>query len=240
MLSGWGVETQERLKGARVIVVGAGGLGCPVSLNLALAGIGEIRICDFDVVDITNLNRQFLHIEQNIGGRKAESARQALISINSEVNIEPVFDKITDENVDDIVGNADIILDCLDNFPTRHTLNKSAIRKGIPMVHAAIWGLEGRITFLNPPETPCLACIFPKAPPPETFPVLGAIASAVGSLQALDAIKYLTNVGKPLAGRMLILDGSTMKCQELEVQKDPQCPVCSHLSASPLASRLLP
>jgi molybdopterin/thiamine biosynthesis adenylyltransferase len=229
MLSGWGVETQERLKRASVLVVGAGGLGCPAALNLALAGVGHIRICDSDIVEINNLNRQFLHTEQSIGTNKAKSAQETLLSINSEVTVEPITHKIAEDNVDDIVGDAEVILDCLDNFTARRTLNLCAIRKGVPMVHGAIWGLEGRISFLHPPATPCLTCIFPKAPLQNHFPAVGAVSCAIGSLQALEAIKYLTNAGTLLSGRMLILDGSAMQCQELEVSKDPQCPACGKL-----------
>jgi adenylyltransferase/sulfurtransferase len=226
LLPGWGPETQEKLKNARVLIVGAGGLGCPAALNLAVAGVGHIRICDSDTVELTNLNRQFLHLERSIGKNKAESAKETLAYINSEVTVEPIAQKLAEDNVDNIVGQADIILDCLDNFSDRHTLNLSAIEKGIPMVHGAIWGLEGRVTFLHPPATPCLRCVFPQEPSQDVFPVLGAISSTLGSLQALEAIKYLAGLGTLLSGLMLILDGSTMACQELEVPKDPQCPVC--------------
>jgi len=171
ILSDWGVETQNKLKGAKVFVAGAGGLGCPAALNLALAGVGHIMICDSDTVETSNLNRQFLHAEKRIGTNKARSAQETLSSINSQVTIEPIFHKITEQNVDDIVGDAQIILDCLDNFSDRYVLNMCAIRKGIPMVHGALWGLEGRVIFLNPPHTPCLKCVFPKGPPAEQFPV---------------------------------------------------------------------
>ena len=229
ILPGWGIETQKKLKRAKVLIAGAGGLGCPAALNLALAGVGHIRICDSDTVEISNLNRQFLHTEQRIGTNKAHSAQETLLSINSEVSVEPIFHKITDDNVDDIVGDSQLILDCLDNFSARHTLNLCAIRKGIPMIHGAIWGLEGRVTFLHPPATPCLECIFPKAPLQEQFPVVGGVSCTIGSLQALEAIKYLANVGTLLSGRMLILDCSSMQFQELEVIKDPQCRACGHL-----------
>ncbi|MBW1790553.1 MAG: HesA/MoeB/ThiF family protein, partial [Deltaproteobacteria bacterium] len=180
--------------------------------------------CDGDTVELSNLNRQFLHLERSIGKNKAESAKETIAYINSGVVVEPIVQKITENNVDDIVGDAEIILDCLDNFSDRHTLNLCAIRKGIPMVHGAVWGVEGRLTFLHAPSTPCLTCIFPKAGIQGEFPILGAVSCTIGSLQALEAIKYLTGQGTLLSGRMLILDGSTMKCQELEVAKDPNCP----------------
>jgi adenylyltransferase/sulfurtransferase len=229
MLPGWGVDTQEKLRRSKVLIVGVGGLGCPAALNLALAGVEHIRICDDDNVELSNLNRQFLHTERSIGTNKANSARETLSSINSEVIVEPIVQGLDENNVDDIVGDADIILDCLDNFPDRNTLNLSAIRKGIPMVHGAVWGVEGRVTFLHPPATPCLTCIFPKAGIEGELPILGAVSCTIGSLQALEAIKYLTDVGTLLSGRMLILDGSTMQCQELELAKDPDCPACKHL-----------
>ena len=229
MLPGWSTETQEKLKRSKVLIVGAGGLGCPAALNLTLAGVGHIRICDFDAVETTNLNRQFLHLERSIGKNKAESAKETLAYINSEVVIEPIVQRITEENADDIVGDAEIILDCLDNFTDRHTLNQCAMRKGIPMIHGAVWGVEGRMTFLHTPSTPCLRCIFPEAGIRGESPILGAVSCTIGSLQALEAIKYLTGQGRLLKGRMLILDGLTMKCQELEVAKDPNCPICGHL-----------
>jgi adenylyltransferase/sulfurtransferase len=229
MLSGWGVKTQEKLQSSKVFIAGAGGLGCPAALNLALAGVGQIRICDSDTVEISNLNRQFLHREQSIGKNKADSARETLSSINSEVFVEPVLHKITADNVDDIVGDAQVILDCLDNFPTRYTLNLCAIRKGVPMIHGAVWGMEGRVTFFHPPATPCLKCVFPKPPLEKKFPVVGGVSCTIGSLQGLEAIKYLTNVGTLVSGRMLILDCSSMQCQELEISRNPGCPACGHL-----------
>jgi adenylyltransferase/sulfurtransferase len=229
LLPGWGVETQKKLKSSKVLIVGAGGLGCPAALNLTLAGVGHIRICDSDTVETTNLNRQFLHLERSIGRNKAESVKETLAYINSEVSVEPCSQKITEDNVDDILADAQVILDCLDNFTDRRTLNDCAIRKGIPMVHGAVWGMEGRVTFLHAPSTPCLTCIFPTAGMEGEFPILGAVSCTIGTLQALEAIKYLTGVGTLLGGRMLILDGSTMHYQELEVAKDPNCPACGHL-----------
>lgn len=229
ILSEWGVETQERLKSTRVLIAGAGGLGCPAALNLALAGVGHITICDFDTVEISNLNRQFLHTEKRIGTSKAFSAKETLLSLNSEIIVKAISQKITDQNVDDIVGDAQVIVDCLDNFSARYALNACAVRKGVPMVHGAIWGLEGRVVFLHPPKTPCLACIFPKAPARGQVPAVGAVSCMTGSLQALETIKYLTSVGRLLDGRMLIIDGSIMAFQELEVLRNPACPVCGGL-----------
>jgi adenylyltransferase/sulfurtransferase len=229
ILPGWGEEAQQKLSCSTVFVAGAGGLGSPVAVNLTLAGVGRIRICDSDTVELSNLNRQFLHTEQRIDSSKTLSAQATLSAINSEISLEPITQEITDHNVDEIVGDAQLIMDCLDNFDARNALNQCAIRKGIPMVHGAVWGMEGRVTFLNPPKTPCLACLFPKAPVRHEIPVLGAVACTTGSLQAIEAIKYLVNSGSTLEGRMLIMDYSTMRFQELEVGKNPQCPVCASL-----------
>jgi adenylyltransferase/sulfurtransferase len=229
ILPEWGVETQRRLKSTRVFVAGAGGLGCPAALNLALAGVGHIRICDFDTVEISNLNRQFLHTEERIGTKKAISAMESLLAINSEILVEALSKKITEQNVDDVVGDAQVIVDCLDNFPARYALNACAVRKGIPLVHGAIWGLEGRMMFIHPPKTPCLACIFPKAPASGQLPAVGAVSCMIGCLQALEIIKYLTGVGRTSEGHMLIVDGSATEFQKLELTRNPECPVCGDL-----------
>jgi molybdopterin/thiamine biosynthesis adenylyltransferase len=229
ILSDWGIETQKKLQGAKVLVAGAGGLGCPAALNLALAGVGHIVVCDADAVEISNLNRQFLHTEQSLGTDKVRSVQSSLSSINSEVRVEAIDQKITDETVSDIVGDAQIIIDCMDNFSARRALNQCAIIKKIPLVHGAIWGMEGRVTFLHPPGTPCLTCLFPKAPSQDEVPALGAVSCMTGSLQAVEAIKYLADLGETLRGRLLILDCSTMRFQELQVHKNPQCPDCGQL-----------
>jgi len=226
-MDGWGPEAQERLSLARVFIAGVGGLGCPVAMNLVLAGVGHLRICDADTVDITNLNRQFLHGESDIGTLKTSSARNSLLSLNSHVEIETLAEKITAENVDSLVGDADIILDCLDNFTARHAICQCAVKKGIPLVHGAVWGMEGRITVFHPPEAPCLQCIFPEAPEPVETPVLGAVTSAVGSMQAIEASRFLAGERFSLKGRMLIMDFSEMRFQELELSPNPECKVCA-------------
>ena len=226
-MDGWGPEAQERLSSSRAFIAGVGGLGCPVAMNLVLAGVGHLRICDADTVDITNLNRQFLHGETDIGALKTSSARSSLLSVNSNVKIETFPEKITAENVDSLVGDADIILDCLDNFTARHAIGQCAVRKGIPLVHGAVWGMEGRIAVFHPPEAPCLQCVFPEAPEPVETPVLGAVTSAVGSMQAIEAVHFLAGEPVALKGRMLIMDFSAMSFQELELSPDPECTVCS-------------
>lgn len=226
MLSGWGDAAQERLRAATVFIAGAGGLGSPVAVALAQAGVGTLRICDCDTPELSNLNRQFLHDESRIGMNKAESARRTLARINPHVRVEAVPERLDDANVDRLLGEAQLILDCLDNYPARFVLNRAACRKGIPLVHGSIWGFEGRVTFIHPPKTPCLACIFPAAPPAQTFPVVGTTPGATGMLQATEALKYLAGVGDLLTGRLLCCDFQDMRFLEVRVRKDPACPAC--------------
>ena len=211
LIEGWGEKTQSKLKDSTVFVAGAGGLGSPVSIYLAVAGIGHIRICDFDSPDWSNLNRQILHDHTRIGINKAISAKMTIERLNPAVKVTAFTDKIVAENVDELVGDSDIILDCMDNFPTRYLLNECAIRKKIPMVYGSIWGMDGRLSFIQTPETPCLRCLFPEAPPSEVFPVLGTTPGVIGSLQALEAIKYLSGVGTSLKGRLLVWDGGRVE-----------------------------
>lgn len=227
LMEGWGEATQQRLKAATVFVAGAGGLGSPVSIYLSVAGVGHIRICDFDSPDWSNLNRQILHDHTRIGTNKAISAKMTIERLNPAVSVTAFTDKIVAQNVNELVGNADIILDCMDNFPTRYLLNESAIRKKIPMVYGSIWGMDGRLSFLHSPETPCLRCLFPEAPPSEVFPVLGTTPGVIGSLQALEAIKYLTGVGMTLKGKLLVWDGGRTEFKTFKARKDPGCPACS-------------
>jgi adenylyltransferase/sulfurtransferase len=226
LITGWGEATQRRLKASTVFVAGAGGLGSPVSFGLALAGVGTIRICDFDAPELSNLNRQFLHDDSRLGVNKAESARQTLTRLNPTIRVEAITERIEDGNVDRLVGDAALIVDCMDNFPTRFTLNRAAVRKRIPLVHGSIWGFEGRVSFFHVPETPCLACLFSEAPPREVFPVLGATPGITGMIQAMEAIKYLAGVGTLLKGRLLCCDYLEMRFFEVKIRRDPGCPAC--------------
>ena len=226
ILDGWGEAAQKKLKESKVFIAGAGGPGSPVSTYLAAAGIGTIKICDHDVVDISNLNRQILHDHTRIGMKKALSAKRTLETVNNNIEVIPLTEKITDENVDDFVGDADIILDCLDNFPARYALTKSALRKNIPFIYGSVWGLEGRLTFIHSPETPCLKCIFPEPPPKDIFPIVGATAGVIGSLQALEAVKYLTGVESNIKGKLLVWDGGSMEFRKFKLSRDPACIFC--------------
>lgn len=226
IFSGWEEKTQVKLKNARVFIAGAGGLGSPVSIYLAVAGIGTILICDCGEPELSNLNRQILHDDTKIGINKAVSAKETLNRINPDVKTEPVKDKITQENAASLIGRVDLIVDCLDNFDTRHIINKYAVQKSIPLIHAGVYGMQGQLSFIKPPETPCLWCINAGSPPPVVFPIVGATAGVIGCIQALEAIKYLSGIGSNLMSTLLIWDGTTMEFTKITQKKVPDCPVC--------------
>jgi adenylyltransferase/sulfurtransferase len=229
LLAGWGTEGQAKLKAATVFIAGAGGLGSPVSIYLAVAGVGQIRICDADRIELSNLNRQILHPDDRIGELKAVSAEQSLKALNPSLNIVAHSEYLDQSNVERIVGQPDIIVDCLDNFETRYLLNTYCLKHNIPLVHGAIWGLSGQMTFLHPPETPCLKCLIPEPPPKETFPVVGATPGLIGSIQAMETLKFLTGTGTPLKGKLLLLDGEEMSFFSVAAERSPTCPECGNL-----------
>jgi adenylyltransferase/sulfurtransferase len=228
ILSGWGEEGQEKIKRSTVFIAGAGGLGSPVSIYLAAAGVGRLRICDSGATELTNLNRQVLHSDGDIGRNKTRSARATISRINPLVMVETLEDHIVQENVARLADKADIIVDCMDNFSTRHILNAYACAAGLPFVHAGVTGMSGQITFIRTPETPCLFCLVPKSTPAAIFPIVGATAGVIGTLEALEVIKYLTGKGTLLKNRMLFWDGELMQFHEVPLQKDPLCPVCGN------------
>lgn len=228
IMDGWGEEKQARLKKSTVFIAGAGGLGSPASIYLAVAGVGHIRVCDFDAPDLSNLNRQILHNHTRIGINKALSAKKTLEELNPHIKVTAFLDKIVAENADALVGDSDLIIDCMDNFPTRYLLNESAIRKKIPLVFGSIWGMEGSLSFIKSPETPCLKCIYPESPPLEVFPVVGATPGVIGSLQALEVIKYLTGIGENLKGKLMVWNGNKCEFKNYKIYKDPQCPACGN------------
>lgn len=227
LIEGWGEEGQKRLKNSCVFVAGAGGLGSPCSFYLAAAGVGKIKICDRDSPDNSNLNRQILHNDSRIGINKALSAQITLKELNPHIEIQGIAADMNERSLGEMLEGADIIVDCLDNFPTRYDLNRAAIQKGIPMVHGAIHGFSGQVTFFRFPETPCFQCLFPEAPPKEVFPVVGATPGIIGCLQAMEAIKHLTGTGPNLKNRLLLMDANQMTFTEMKLAKDPRCPACS-------------
>jgi len=227
MIDGWGEAAQAKLKNSTVFVAGAGGLGSPASIYLAVAGVGHIKLCDFDAPELVNLNRQILHDDSRIGTNKAISGKTTLERLNPSIRVTAVTEKVEAANVDALVGDANLIVDCMDNFPTRYLLNECAMRKQIPLVHGSVWGMEGRLTFIHPPKTPCLRCIFPESPPKEVFPVLGATPGVIGVMEAMEALKYLTGVGRNLSGRLLLWSGADGDVRVLKVRRDPNCPTCA-------------
>jgi molybdopterin-synthase adenylyltransferase len=225
-LPGWGASSQNRLKRSSVFIAGTGGLGSPVLFYLAAAGVGNIIVCDFDKIEISNLNRQILHSFNRIGEYKVESAGKTLLDLNPYINVVPVNMKLTSSNAERLVGNADIIVDCLDNFRTRQFLNSVSVKNKIPMVHAGVAELRGQITFLHPPETPCLACFITEKKNSLKNQILGATAGVIGSIQALETIKYLTGIGSTLKNRMMFWDGISMTFETIRITRNPHCKVC--------------
>lgn len=225
----FGEEGQEKLKKAKVLVAGAGGLGSPVSTYLAIAGVGTIILADFDSVDPSNLNRQFLHHEKDIGRLKIESAKEKLLSMNPDIEVETIAEMLTESNLETLVPECDIIVDALDNLETRHILNRLAIKRKIPLIHGAVTGYDGQVTTIVPGKTPCFYCIFPRISKKEVFPILGATPGIIGSIQANEAIKFLTGQGKLLEGRLLFWSGLSGNFSEISLSKLNNCPVCGCL-----------
>jgi len=229
MLDGFGTEGQERLKKAKVVIAGTGGLGGIISIYLTTAGVGKIRLIDHDRVEISNLNRQVLYGDKDIGKRKAEIAKERLESLNKEVLIEAIKETITEDNVFKLVDGYDLIVDAMDNFPVRFMLNKVAVQKKIPFFHGAIRGFEGRATTIIPGQTPCLSCLYPRVPEPGISPVIGVAPAVIGSIQATEVIKYIVGAGVLLTNRLLIYDGMSMEFMEIRVKRHPDCKECCHL-----------
>lgn len=225
----FGEEGQKRLKNAYVSIAGAGGLGSVTATYLTVAGIGRIQLIDDDVVELSNLNRQILHWEQDIGKKKAESFAEKLSQMNSEVDVVVMTQRIREDNAAAIFKDAHVIVDALDNFQTRYILNKLAIQKRIPFVHGGVYGFEGQVTTIIPGETACLRCIFPESPEAETFPVIGATCSVIGGIQATEVVKYIVGVGGLLTNRLLIWDGVDARVEEFAVERNRACQDCREL-----------
>ncbi|MEK7475845.1 MAG: HesA/MoeB/ThiF family protein [Candidatus Coatesbacteria bacterium] len=226
LIKGWGEETQQRLANSTVFILGAGGLGSPAALYLAAAGVGRIVIADLDRIELSNLNRQILHTTAGLGTPKAASAATALSALNPGVRVVALAEEVTDANIDKLSDGAGVLLDCLDNFPTRYVLNRCAIRTKRPLIHAAVTGFEGRLTVIDPGVTPCLRCLFPEGPQPGVFPVVGTTPGVIGVLQAAEALKLLTGLGEPLRGQLLVYDGAAASFHQVTLAFDPACPDC--------------
>ena len=228
-----GSDGQARLLGSKALLIGAGGLGSPAALYLAAAGVGTIGLVDFDIVDVSNLQRQIVHTTDRVGERKVESARLSIKALNPEVNVIPHEEMLVASNVERIIAGYDVILDGTDTFETRYILNDAAVAAGIPVVHASVFRFEGQLTTFVPFEGPCYRCLYPTPPPPELAPgcsvagVLGVVPGILGLLQTNEALKVLLGIGNTLAGRLLLFDALETEFTELKLRRDPKCPVCS-------------
>jgi adenylyltransferase/sulfurtransferase len=227
-----GEKGQQRLLKGKVLLVGAGGLGCPTALYLAAAGVGSIGLVDADVVDMSNLQRQILFGQSDIGRPKVEAARDRLLDINPRIKINTHHELLTSENVFDIFREYDIIVNGCDNFPTRYLVNDAAVMTGLPVVDGSIFRFEGQATVYMPGKGPCYRCLYPEPPPPGEVPscaeggVLGVLPGTVGLMQATEVVKLIIEEGKPLIGRVLLYDAMEMKFRELKLRRDTSCPVC--------------
>jgi len=228
-----GAEGQQKLLDARVLLLGAGGLGSPAALYLAAAGVGTLGIVDNDVVDLSNLQRQVIHSTARIGTPKVESAEQTIHELNPDVEVVKYPVRLDASNVMEIIDGYDVIVDGLDNFPTRYLLNDASVRLGIPVVSASILGFDGQLSVFAPGDGPCYRCLYPVPPPAELAPscgangVLGVLPGTMGLLQATEVVKLVVGAGEPLIGRLLLYEALGATFTELKVRRDPQCPVCS-------------
>lgn len=234
LLDALGVEGQARLCAASVLVVGAGGLGSPAALYLASAGVGRLVIADGDTVDLTNLQRQVLHTVERVGMEKAASAKVALAAINPEVVVEPLVERLSGERLDELVAAADVVLDCTDNFTTRHAINRACVRLRKPLVSGAAVRFDGQISVydLRQPDSACYHCLFPEAEDVEELRcavtgVFAPLTGIIGSMQAAEAIKVLAGIGEPLTGRLQLLDALSMQWRSIRYKRDVGCPVCA-------------
>ena len=232
-----GPRGQKRLELARILVIGAGGLGSPAAFYLAAAGVGNIRIADDDVVERSNLQRQILHTDADTGMPKVDSAETRLSALNPRTRIEAIAERVTSENVERLLEDVDVVLDGGDNFPVRYLLNDACVKLGKPLVYGAVHRFEGQVSVFDAGRrrgaAPCYRCLFPEPPPPEAAPncseagVLGVLPGVIGMLQATEALKLLLHIGEPLAGRLLHFDALSMRFRETRLPPDPDCPVCA-------------
>ncbi|MFN2557841.1 MAG: molybdopterin-synthase adenylyltransferase MoeB [Nitriliruptorales bacterium] len=227
-----GMAGQERLKAARVLVIGTGGLGSPLALYLAAAGVGTIGLVDYDTVDPSNLHRQIIHGESDVGRRKVDSAREAITEVNPHVRVQLHDTALRSDNALEIISDYDLVVDGTDNFPTRYLVNDACVLLGRPNVYGSIFRFEGQVAVFYAQEGPCYRCIFPEPPPPGMVPncaeggVLGVLCGTIGSAQGTEAVKLVCGIGEPLIGRLMLYDALEARWTTVRVNKDPSCPVC--------------
>jgi len=228
----FGEAGQEKLKLAKVFIAGNGGLGCPIALYLAAAGVGTLRIVDNGSVELSNLNRQILHWTEDVGRRKVDSTLAKLPRLNPGVKLDALYDTITEKNIAALVDDSDLIIDAMDNMPVRFLLNRTALARKIPYIYGAVYGFEGRATTIIPGRTVCLGCFCQEYLPPAKFPVVGATPAVIAAIQATEAIKYIVGLGDLLANRLLIYDGLRMQFAEMALAPDPDCAYCGSRAAA--------
>ncbi len=233
LLNDFGIEGQERLLASRVLIVGVGGLGSPVAMYLASAGVGTLLLADHDTVEISNLQRQIIHTSDRLGMLKAESGRRAIHALNPSTRVETLLNRMDDASLSQAIAQVDLVVDCTDNFSTRHAINRACVHHRVPLVSGAAVRFDGQISVFDPRNeaSPCYHCLFPEAQDVEavncaTMGVFAPLVGIIGTMQAAEAIKVLTLTGSPLVGRLLILDALDMRWHSVKVKRDPGCPVC--------------
>jgi adenylyltransferase/sulfurtransferase len=237
-----GIEGQQKLKDAGILLIGAGGLGSPLGLYLAAAGVGRLGLVDFDAVDFTNLQRQIIHRTEDVGRLKVESAQERIRSINPEVRVAAFNTKLSRENITDLIADYDVVIDGTDNFPTRYLVNDACVFQKKPNVYGSIFRFDGQATVFAPFQGPCYRCLYPEPPPPGMVPscaeggVLGVLPGIIGVIQATEAIKLIIGKGEPLIGRLLLYNALKMEFREVRLKRDPRCPVCGE---APTVKRLI-
>ncbi len=236
LLEELGIDGQEKLLAAHALIIGAGGLGSPVSLYLGSAGVGHITVVDHDQVDATNLQRQIAHTLERVGQYKADSVRTAIAQINPDVQVTPITQRADAALLDTLVAQADVVIDCSDNFETRHAVNRACVQHGKPLVSGAAIRMDGQVSVLDStrPDAPCYACVFPPEQAPEesrcaTMGVFAPLVGIIGSVQAAEALKILSGMGSHMAGRLLMLDGRDLTWTDIRMARNAQCPVCAAL-----------
>jgi molybdopterin-synthase adenylyltransferase len=234
LLDDIGIEGQEKILASHAVLIGAGGLGSPAAMYLASAGVGRITLVDDDEVDLTNLQRQIVHTTARIGSPKVESARAALLAINPDIEITALRERVSGERLSQLVRGASVVLDCCDNFATRHAVNRACFEHGVPLVSGAAIRFDAQLSVYDPrnPVSPCYACLFPESQGFEdaacsTMGVFAPLVGIAGSMQAAEALKLITGAGEPLTGRLSMLDGRRMEWTTIGVARDPKCPVCN-------------